>query len=161
METKFCSKCAISKNISEYPLNKSCRGGREGVCKTCRSRSRKPVNHKAHYQKYKEKHKARSRQWRAANPEKSRSYWAKLESKPDYDPRAWEKRNPDRAKEAKRLWARDNLDYSAKKKAGIASLSNHYLAELLGSSVAKLPPELIEAKRVHLQIHRLLRDMTK
>lgn len=42
-----------------------------------------------------------------------------------------------------------------------ASLTDGYIAQLLGLPVKKAPPQLIELKREHLRLVRLLKEKTK
>ena len=42
--SKFCKTCGISKQLSDFPANKSCLDGTEGSCKKCRNRRVKLSN---------------------------------------------------------------------------------------------------------------------
>lgn len=42
--TKVCNQCKVSRDLSEFASNKSCRDGHEGTCKQCRAGKKKLAN---------------------------------------------------------------------------------------------------------------------
>ena len=176
MDTKTCSKCGVDKDPVEfYSYAAACK-----ECTRARVRAYKKANpgrvadsKRLSYQKNIEKCKARSKSNYWSDPEKHRAA-----------SKAWRKANPEKARENRRKQKKYPAGISAtaryrekhrdrllkreryRMRAGARELSDAYVAATIcahGSPLraACIPPALVEAKRVHLQIHRLLRDLTK
>ena len=94
----------------------------------------------------------RRREWREANPEKVHAACHN-----------WYLRNKDRKREQRRAWSK-RVDYPKQHTARQrAELHDCYVLRVLtqGSSILKprcIPPLLVEAKRAHLKLRRLLKD---
>lgn len=177
--TKVCTKCKEEKALSEFHTLKRGKYGLNPACKKCKSeysrlRNATPESQARNRQYRKdnaEVRRERNREWarrnyasiqdwRARNPEKVREY-----------ARNWNKKNPEVCKRNSAKWKADNPEKQAgvvlrskprknlRTRANRANLTDGYIADLLGLSVNDAPPELIEAKRIHLKIHRLLRSM--
>lgn len=89
-QEKTCTKCGVTKPLSEFYKRE---GGKYGVradCKDC-CKDRFNRRHKEYYPKNVEKERARQAEYRASNPEKTRAAQKK-----------WRKKNPDAWK--KRYW---------------------------------------------------------
>jgi len=93
--------------------------------------------------------KERSAAWYAANAELVKKRSA-----------AWKAENPERAREIRRTWEEKNPDkIRAKRIAEVTRLPDHYVAKRLGLGMSQIPRELIELKRVQLQITRKLKEL--
>ena len=66
---KRCTKCKQEKSFSEFSKNKNCKDGLHSWCKECE----RPIG-KAHYQRNKQKVKARANAWSKNNPERARAH---------------------------------------------------------------------------------------
>jgi len=42
--SKICTKCEIEKPLNEFVKHKTCRDGRQGICKDCKSKYQKRYN---------------------------------------------------------------------------------------------------------------------
>lgn len=76
--------------------------------------------------------------------------------------KAWAERNRDAvlAKHAAYRASDIGLEYARKTgKANTSRLSDSYVRSRLGLSAAQAPKELIEAKRLHLRLVRLLKEL--
>ncbi|MCP5003373.1 MAG: hypothetical protein GY941_05390 [Planctomycetes bacterium] len=96
------------------------------------------------------KRKAAVQKWKKKNPEKAKAANQK-----------WSKANPEKAKAANQKWSKANPE---KAKAAvlewISSLSDGYVKSRLGLKKGdNAPLGLIEAKRLQLEISRLIREM--
>ena len=92
--------------------------------------------------------------------------------------KAWRKRNPEKVRERNRRYRRRNSEKDTtttylwrtrniervrktdrkKSKKAVSVLTNSYIASILGISVKYLSKELIEAKREHMKLNRLLKE---
>lgn len=153
-KTKVCSKCGIDKDHSLFSsyIVKGVRGLR-GECKDC---SRVYFRDKARerYKNNPERCRKLSREYAERNPEKTKERyksWASTdkakELKRDRDRRYYHS-NPEKARERRRSLSRKDREI----------LGDSYIAFRLGGSITEIPKELIEAKRVQLQLMRYLKN---
>lgn len=68
----------------------------------------------------------------------------------------WTIRNPDKILE-KRIKYTESGRQAERKRGLVSRLSNGYLSERLG--IKNAPPELIEIKRLHIKLHRTLKQL--
>lgn len=101
--------------------------------------------------------RANSRAWCAANPEKNR---ARV--------RAWQAANPEKELARVRTWRAANLKKTrastrASMRMGRVNLTDSYICHLFHDNGIKavIPQPLIEAKRAHLQLLRLVRSIER
>jgi ABC-type nitrate/sulfonate/bicarbonate transport system substrate-binding protein len=118
----------------------------KAYCKAWREAN--PENSRASTKAWKkanpEKVKAYSKAWKKANPEKVKAYC-----------KAWREANPEKAKANEKAWREANRQKVAvKNKVKIESLTDGYIANVLGMPIAQIPPELIKAKRKQLLLLR-------
>ena len=100
-------------------------------------------------------HNEYNKAWNKRNSEKVKE-WA----------RRYRKRNRERVNATALLWVKRNIEKSReiRRKSGnkvCASLTNSYIATVLGIGVKYLPKELIEAKREQLKLVRLLKEKNR
>ena len=112
------------------------------------TREEKNAQQRAYSIANKDKIAARMRAYNAANKDKKRAYDAA---------------NKDRIAACKRAYKAANKDrITAKRHERVASLSDGYVRELLAGrsnlKSADVPPELVELKRQHLKIHRMVME---
>lgn len=133
MDTKVCSKCGEAKPTSMFGSRSENKNWKRSSCRACRSLSERGSR---------DSQRAATRRYQAKNPEMKKK---RLES--------WISENPEKFRAIR---SRANKRY-------IESLPDAYVIKTIFriDPPSDVPPDLIEAKRVHLQIHRLLRDMTK
>jgi len=87
--------------------------------------------------------------WRAENPEKERASAAKYHAE-----------NPEKVRARVAKYRAENPEKVRAIKAKCrASLTDGYIAELLGLPVKKAPPQLIELKREQILLQRLAKEM--
>ena len=163
MESKNCFKCGEVKILTDYYLIKDKRKGvdrRRGVCKTCLAHQASLI------------YAAKTPEQKKIQQEKRKLYKKLYDQKPESVLRKKEAfknfrlRNLDAEREKSRVNYKNNRDailanqraYSSKTRN---DLSLGYLKFLLGGSTGnKFPVELLEAKRVQVQIRRAIRGMT-
>lgn len=139
METKRCSKCGEVKAVDAFHRHSKMKDGRQTYCKLCAY--------------------AIKAAWRDANPEKERASTnarhALNPEKNNVRVRAYYFRNHQAQRQRNKLWVKANA-YSVNE-SHRNSLS--YARTLLvgRNSEFDLLPELIEAKRAHLQMVRILK----
>lgn len=152
---KTCATCKTKKPLTEFGKH----GSRlRSACKACHSAAQR-----AYASANRQTTNAKKAEWRTANPENMKSYRDK-----------WLSANADavRAANAARGSARyaKNLDLSraASRQAAAkrrAELKDSYITQLLVGSHSFLPrtaiPQiLLEVKREHIKLLRLIKDMT-
>lgn len=171
---KRCAGCKEEKGLDAFHRSKSGSQGRHAYCKVC-MKAYSAKRAKAYYAANSERIKERVKQWAKRNPERCRvnqSRWRDT-NRDEYRRRAKEfnKSLAGRERAARyraELTVQANQKVYARRKWAehIDSLSSGYVASTLcahGSGLKRsdIPQSLIEAKRVQLQIKRLLREKTK
>lgn len=106
--------------------------------------------------------RAREKAWRAANHEKCLAYaraaYARNKPRRAEHGRKWRKNNLAKKNEINRRWRKRNPDaYRAAQQREVDNLGAAYVAKKMRLRVRECPPELIELKRVHIQLQRELR----
>ena len=155
MTTKVCSKCKVEKDLGEFPKDKTKRDGLHNMCKECR--------HLLHAK------------WRADNPEKMRGYWAKARANnPEKGRAQWIKwcaenpekirgyraKNPEKVKASRTKWRAENPEkVKACRAKCVLNLEDPYVRGLL--KLPNPPQELIELKRLQLQLIREIKQQGK
>lgn len=160
MDMKTCSKCGESKAFSCFELRVDSPDGRRGVCKSC-MRPQRLASSRRYAVLNPDRKKKSFREWYARNAdaqrERSRKYYAENSDslRQKQTDRYW--RNPEKYR---RLSQESSL---AAKKSARRELRDTYLRQVLSQGTAMkfsdVPDSLIEAKRVHLQIKRLLKEI--
>lgn len=185
---KVCSKCKENKKVEEFGKHKGEEDGRQWHCKSCvkqaahlyYTRTKEVQNAKSmlwvknnpekarearlrYYEKNKEKLKKRSRDWYAANIEKAReankrSYFKNQETC-QARTNLWRANNKERCRESRLAWGRSNKDKLKAQNLRVREkLTDGVVASILGFKVSCVPPELIELKRLQIQIKRELKQ---
>ena len=95
------------------------------------------------YAANREKVKEATKKWKEANPEKRREVV-----------RRWQVANPERVREATKKWKGSNPE-------AILNMPNYIRGLLNLRGVPNIPPELIELKRMQLNLARILKDENK
>ena len=121
---------------------------------------------RAYVAKNREKVYEAQREWGERNKDKLRQYRRKRYWK---DPvhaieavSKYRNENPEKAALWRARWKEKNRGaVNAQARRAVERMTDSYIATTLKLPVSEIPESLIEAKRVHLQIHRLLRDLTK
>jgi len=170
---KTCKKCGESKGLDAF-------SGARSECKACVAKydakyyAENPEKERARKAKYyaenPEKERARKAKWRAENPEKERAIQAKyraenLEKVRARDAKYYAKyraENPEKVRARDAKYRAENVEKERANYAKYyASMTDGYVAAKLGFPVKKVPPQLIELKREHLRLVRLLKEKTK
>lgn len=137
---KICSKCQAAKEAASFGLNRASKDGLQAYCKDCRKVENGSDSRRAYMRDY-----------YAANPEKF--------NKPRDTPRA------------RRMAAWRDLRLQNPPTTGVGEgkskyalqqrelLSDEYVARVLRMRVDEAPARLIEAKREHLRLVRLLKEL--
>ena len=138
--------------MGEFPKDKTKRDGLHNMCKECR--------HLLHAK------------WRADNPEKMRGYWAKARANNPEKGRAqwikWCAENPEKARERRKVaflkWKANNPESFKRIRRNqankqVARCSNSYVKAAL--KLPNPPQELIELKRLQLQLIREIKQQGK
>jgi hypothetical protein len=161
---KVCKRCGEEKVLSEFYI---CKKNIRGVCKTCSKRTQK-----LYRQKNKEKANIYAREYRQKNKEKvnirEREYWQKNKEKVNISRREKYQENCKQEKykirnRSQYLKRKHKPSFIQKRrefdKRESINLSDRYIATQLHTSLVELRkyPELIEAKRIQLQINRELK----
>lgn len=148
---KPCKKCGRQERY--VSTNKCCQCWRE------RARRRYHAD---------PKEKKRSRRWRLANPERVREnnhrWRLKHPERAKELSRRWRLKNPEKQRERQRRWYRASPEkirelWRKKSKQQTEKMSNAYVRRLLKfAGIFHPSPELIAAKRAHIQLLRLVRN---
>ncbi len=179
MQTKVCSKCGEEKALGGFYADKSGRLGRSARCCEC---TKAQVN--AYRKSNAETIKERKRQEYLKNPapyrERSKArYWANPGQARDYS-KSWRKENPEKARvlskrnkktqagiEREARYREKHLDRirslnAERVRQGAEALSDQYVTGVICARTplrhSDIPLSLVEAKRVQLQIKRLLKE---
>jgi hypothetical protein len=138
-EAKACKKCGAVKFLTEFAKNSFTKDGRLNCCKAC-ANERAKTYRAENIEKLRENRGARHIKYKLAHPDKIRA-----EKKKFY----WENRD------------KCILKMKVRSKRLVEEGSAGYIASLLGSPIAFLNPLLIEAKREHLRLVRLIKEQSK
>lgn len=131
MEGKNCTKCGEWKALTDYSKRRSAPDGLRCDCKTCAS--------------------ARQRAYIAEDAGRREAKYAETA--------AWHRNNRERLRAyRRRRYAEDPSGVKATRARQRDKLTDAYVAAALECPVSALTPELIEAKRIQLQIHRYLKE---
>lgn len=152
--TKTCTKCFSELPLDCFYSKKRGHLGKGSICIPCNKAIRKAsrsVEVESYYHRNKEKCKARNKEYRSNN----RSMYNKLNAD-------WAKKNPEKRKQIANKWAALNPQTKAYKaiqnRKTVDRISDSYVADLLRMKVSDIPKELIEAKRIQIQIQRYLKN---
>lgn len=108
-------------------------------------RKRRRERSNAWYLRNKQKHLEASRKWKRRNPERVRASNLRCKTKAIERYRKWKALNRDRVKMAKRIY--------------VEKATPGYLSQITGIPLKFLPPAFIAAKREHLKLKRLLKEL--
>lgn len=163
---KRCSKCGEEKALPHFPRHRGRRDGLDSRCKECALIASMEYR-RANLEKVREKDRARvhaipiesrrekHRDWRERNRDYVREY-SRVSARKAYA------RNPAKFRAAAKNYRASNLESCLEaNRAYTKNLSDGYVASALRLPVSQVPGPLIEAKRVQLQIHRLLKEIKK
>lgn len=170
-KTKQCFTCQKRKSLNEFYKNKRNKGGRSGNCKACRKEYEKhyaksnpikiKLRKKIYYEKYKKEIIKKTAQWVKNNPEKVRRAHRKWDRNKNnrLKKKEYMKKNPKVAEKCR-------INTALQKKINIKNLSDGIIKGYLcqkcnGNNLNQfnIPQELIEAKRLQIQIFRLVNLM--
>jgi hypothetical protein len=179
-QVKTCSKCGETKRLAFFHKSKVGKYGVKSACKKCAKeinaayREKNPEkvresckrykngnpdkvreSHKRYHKENRDKEMEYQRKWRQKNPDKVRQ-----QSKRRYE------KNPDKAREKSKKYREKNLEKCIEKnKRYRDELADLYvicqIKQGSGLTASEIPQELIELKRVQLQITRELRESKK
>jgi len=96
-ETKVCTKCSESKQLSEFNKRRASKDGLAYRCRDCLS-----IQKKAYYSSNSDKILAKNKSWHEANYEKVADY-----------NKAWTKANPEKVAARNKTWQEANPDHYA------------------------------------------------
>jgi hypothetical protein len=144
-EMRVCPKCSIKKTKAEYGYRRV--DGRTYVRAYCRAceRNRSRERYKANPQRCREIAKQSAKRHPEKVRERYKKWWDKnREWRREYQViRYW--MNPDREREKRRMW--------------ISKVPLGYVNQLLGKGgKGKYPIEILEVKKMQVQINRLLKE---
>lgn len=138
-----CKQCRNEEESVRYEKNKQLGKARKS------DPEKKRINSKASYERNKEKIKARTKLYREANKERA-SAWT----------REWNERNAEKKSEHRaRYRAKHQEEIREASKLMVINLDDTYVARRLGGTPSTIPADLIDLKRINLQILRLLKEM--
>ena len=160
MESKQCFRCSEAKPLTDYYVIKDRRRGvnrHGGVCKACNAQSVRSA------------YAARTEDQKKAQQEKQNEYSRRPENilRKKMVAKNRRLRNLEAERERGRLNFQQNRDailayQRANKLRAINNLSSGYLNCLLGGSSSKnFPAELLEAKRLQIEIRRALKQTSQ
>ncbi len=133
---KTCNKCKTEKPLTEFYKCKTLKDGHQRQCKLCTSERKKVESRSAVSRETRKR-------WIDQNRDKVNRY-----------SKEWAKRNKDKATK----WQREHPEYQRMQtKKDIEVISNKYIKSMLRCSC--ITNELIEAKRLHIQILRKLKEL--
>jgi hypothetical protein len=149
-ETKVCVECSVILPLSCFQFDK--RWGKHiSKCRNC-------INALRHSKEldpdFWTRARSMERKWRVANAERHKSNY-----------KQWYSRNREKALARVEEWRAKNKDkaraaskkYSVKARNGLAE---SYVTRCLRIPLSRAPKELIEAKREHIKLIRLCRELT-
>jgi len=128
VDKKICSKCHQEKSLEKFYKNKTKKDGYSFWCKSCHN-----ARHKQYYEANKGKIAVWEKQYREINKDKIAQYHEANKDKMD----AWRKQ------------------YG---KILTETLDDKYIRQRLSLKGLQVPQQLIEVKRLHLQIFRHLKE---
>lgn len=146
-QLKTCSKCKQELPVTAFHKNRSRPDGLRTYCKFC--------------------HCATNRKWSNENPEKVRATRKIcVNNNPEkyrITKESWKKANLEKVTNYKRKWEKNNpektrLNQSKKAKELRDGYIVYILNKTYGLTRELIPQELIEAKRAHLQLVRILKE---
>lgn len=129
---KVCAKCNVEKSLDNFGVHKQTKSGLRCWCKECVRAAN--LAWKLRNPELRKKH---NDDWRLANSDKRResakgTYW----------------RNVETARAKMRAYQQNEREI----------LSDTYIARKMNMTLDILPPKLIDLKRAHIQLKRLLRE---
>jgi hypothetical protein len=151
MKTKICSKCEEEKELKEYY-------SKMGACKTCRNKQIKEYKEK-NKEQIKEKYKERNKKY-------IKEYQTKHKKQISKNHKKYRDNHKEQIKESGKIYTlnhKEQINEFQKKwdKKQRINLSDKYIISQLRipTNVLKQYPELIEAKRIHIQIKRIEKQL--
>ncbi len=147
MTYKVCSKCKVEKTLDEFYKDLRNKDGKSSNCKEC--------------------HAVNAANWKANNPEKVRliqkAYYAKNAEKRRDAAKKWVSKNRENVNIMRAKWRIENpLCPTSKEGMKLRRLNLHDNAvKQTLRGVSNPPQELIELKRLHLQMKRLIKQQGK
>ena len=179
--TKVCSKCGEAKSFDRFNKDASTIDGMNRSCRTCIS-AYKSALRKANPE-HAARCNARAKAWREENADRNTSrqkhYHQKNKAVRNAKSNAWKAMHPEKNKAITNKWRNENKekitqyskDYRAKnllqikerETKNVEFLTDTYVRRTFvsngeGFSSKIVPKQLIEAKRIQLQIKRLLKE---
>ena len=156
---KTCNLCKLEKPFTEFHKDKKAAGG---LCSTCASCKRAKA--KEWYAENRDVAKEKRLTHARNNPrtvEQLKESYAKRRQAAIEMATKWRKNNQELCNRNKRNWLKSNPGYSSQQaKKYISALRDGYIKRRLGYSAGyEIPAELIEAKRLHLQLIRKLKEL--
>ena len=134
---KTCNRCKVEKPLVEFYKCKTLKDGLQRACKVC-TRERKKIEARSAVAKETRK------RWMEKNPEKLKQY-----------SKSWAANNYEKSTK----WQREHPEYQrAQTKKDVEQITDKYIKHCL-RFVPGITKELIEAKRLHIQIIRKLKEL--
>ena len=147
--TKVCSKCLADKEMSSFSPRKDSRDGRRSECINCMNEYK--LNRTIEARGYVKRDPVTKEQQRIKK---------KISSK------AWREANVNHLRKERAKWRKENAEKARCYGQNAAkTLSDRYVKNVISgkdrSLYKTIPQSLIEAKRINLQIKRLLKERAK
>jgi len=140
-ETKICTICGEEKNLSEFYRHIGAKDGYFNECKKCICIKKKTPE-------FREKNRIRIKELRAKYPEKYRERAKK-----------WYRANPERYREKNtRYRTAHREEYKLMLRRYIENLTDGYVSRVMGKRAGELTPEVLESKRLIMQLKRELKS---
>lgn len=185
---KVCSKCRENKEVGEFGRGLRNSDGLQPHCRICRKqeahlhylKTKSAQNARSmawvknnpdrarekrlkHYERNKERLAKKSRDWREENRDKAleicKRYYLKNKEKCLARSKGWKERNKEQVKTSRLAWGRNNKDKLKAQNTRIREkLTNGVVASILGFRTSQVPSELIELKRLQIQIKREIKQ---
>lgn len=145
---KTCCKCKAEKPIADFHKNRTAKDGLQSACISCR---------RAICAEYVDKNREKVNSW-------ARKYATKNHSKVLKSKRDWAEKNKGHIKEYGKRYIQKNLKKcNARNRLEAEVLTDNYVYRLLvpivGLERSQIPAQMVEAKRLHLQITRKLKEL--
>lgn len=171
---KMCWCCDTKKTISDFKPTRQSWDGFNSKCRPCENAYKRAweENNPSKVTLYKAVTNEKRSVERRRNPDKTKSadkaHYRKYKHQQLAYARTYQKRPEVRARqnEARRVAYQKNLEASRQKNREkiakvVLTMSDGYVAELMGMRIRDVPKELIDLKREHLRLVRELKERAK
>jgi len=171
---KRCSKCGEEKELGEFGKNKFNKDGLQFLCKPCRYLYSQELSQKETVKKYKKNNKEklylRGKQFFQVNREiineKRKINYLKNKNERLKVAKKWRENNKEKVRTSKKRYAKKHSEEIKIKKQQrhqiqFKNITEAYISlnmKIPISQLKQLPPEIIEAKRKLILLHRAIKN---